>query len=170
MLHKNQIKNNKRTKKTHIYLKVRELRHHGWNIERELRHHGWDSERTKQNEWKYRIETWGALWLEHDPKAILETRCSRFLWVSEAAITAVVVTVTVPMKTRKHRHSHRGGYWSTPICPKVLNALCIERSEENRKDLSILYENFRPLSKLIFVDGLNAGPCIYIIHFHVGLP
>lgn len=103
----------------------------------ETKKENWDRERTKQNRMKVqrkqkKIETWGALWLEHDPKAILETRCWRFLWVSEAA---VVATVTVPMKTRKHRHSHshRGGHWSTPICRKVLNALCIERDQKKKE-------------------------------------
>lgn len=131
MLHKNQIKNNKRTKKN-TYLLKSTIIVTSWLKQRKRIETEKGQNRT---EWKYKIETWGALWLEHDPKAILETRCSRwFLWASEAA---VVATVTVPMKTRKHRHSHshRGGHWSTPICPKVLNAFWIERSEEKRKDL-----------------------------------
>jgi hypothetical protein len=74
--------------------------------------------------------------LEHDPKAILETRCWRFLWVSEAVM--VVETVTIPIKTRKHRHNHHRGHWSTttPIWPKIM-ALCTilsERSERKKKN------------------------------------
>lgn len=160
MLHKNQIKLNKGTKQTYVFtVLIRELGHHGWKISlaTKRQHYNLRRKQKKKNRKRFKqkrtkvqrkttqkqknkIETWGALWLEHDPKAILDTRFSRFLWLSEAV--TVVETVVIPTNKRKHRHSHRRGHSSTPICRKVTG---FERSEE-KTSLFFLYQNLRPMA------------------------